>query len=245
MSIDNQQDWLATPIGAYLQQHEQVLFDDVVSDIFGFNALQMGMLEMDLLRNSRMPFSMRADVFQGEIRCDATQLPFRCNSIDLLLLPHGLDFSHDPHQALREAERVLVPEGHLMLTGFNPISTWGLTRLTAKRDCFPWCANFIPLLRIKDWLALLGLELVSVRMACYVPPLENPSWLSRFQFMDKSGDRWWPMMGGVYFVIAKKQVPGMRIIRPNWRKFKLKPSLVTTPTQKSDQEKQKPETNNQ
>ncbi|MEQ1600765.1 MAG: methyltransferase domain-containing protein [Methylophilaceae bacterium] len=234
MSIDNQQQWLATTIGAYLLEHEQVLFDEAVSDVFGFNALQIGMLEMDLLRNSRMPFSCTADGHAGEVHCEVSQLPFLCNSIDLLLLPHALDFTHDPHQALREAERVLVPEGHLMLTGFNPISLWGLTRLGCKHDCFPWNANFIPLLRIKDWLALLGFDMVVVHMACYVPPLDNLTWLDKLKFLDKSGDRWWPMMGGVYFLVAKKKVPGMRIIRPAFNKFKLNPGLLPTPTQKSD-----------
>jgi SAM-dependent methyltransferase len=237
MSIDKQQEWFATPIGAYLQQHEQALFDHAVGNVFGFNALQVGMLEMNLLRNSRMPFSLSADVHQGDIRCDVSQLPFQCNSLDLLVLPHALDFSHDPHLALREAERVLVPEGHLMLTGFNPISAWGLTRLAIKRDRFPWSGNFIPLLRIKDWLALLGFEVIAERMACYVPPLGNQARLDRLQFMEKTGDRWWPMMGGVYFIVAKKQVLGMRVIRPNWHKFKLKTSLLPAPSQKSDHKK--------
>lgn len=235
MSIDNQQQWLATTIGTYLLEHEQVLFDEAVSDVFGFNALQIGMLDMDLLRNSRMPFSFRADSDAGDVRCEVSQLPFLCNSLDLLLMPHALDFTHDPHQALREVARVLVPEGCLMLTGFNPISLWGLARLSCRHDCFPWNANFIPLLRIKDWLALLGFEIVIGRMACYVPPFSNPTWLDKLEFMDRSGDRWWPMMGGVYFLVAKKKVPGMRIIRPTLNKFKLNPGLLPTPSQKTDE----------
>lgn len=241
MSIEDQQEWLATPLGAYLQAQEQLLFDDAVSDVFGFNALQLGMLEMDLLRNSRIPFSFKADLKQGAVRCDSSQLPFLTNSIDLLLLPHALEFSPSPHQTLREAERVLMPEGHIMITGFNPISAWGLKRLGAKRDGYPWNGRFLTLLRIKDWLELLGFEMVTARMACYPPPFSNPAWLNRFQFMEKSGDRWWPMMGGIYFVVAKKRVLGMRLIRPNWNKSKLKPSLVPAPSQKTDHQKKQHE----
>lgn len=234
MSIEQQQQWLQTSLGHYLQAQEQTLFDHAVSDVFGFNAVQVGMLQMDLLRNSRIPFSLKADLHAGAVHCEPSQLPFVTNSIDLLQLPHVLEFSEDPHQTLREAERVLVAEGHIMISGFNPISTWGLKRLAAKKEGYPWDGNFLPLLRIKDWLALLGFELVATRMACYAPPCKNPAWRGRFQGLDSAGDRWWPMMGGVYFIVAKKRVLGMRLIRPNWQAAKLKPGLVPTPSQKND-----------
>ena len=237
MSIESEQAWLGTPLGAYLREQEQALFDNAVSDVFGFNALQLGMPEMDLLRNSRMPFLFKASQHHGLVHCDPSQLPFSSNSIDLVLLPHTLEFSSNPHQALREAERVLVPEGHIMITGFNPISAWGLRRFVSKREHYPWNGSSLSLLRIKDWLELLGLEQVAGQMACYAPPCRNPVWLNKFQFMDKAGDRWWPMMGGIYFVAAKKRVIGMRLIRPSWHKSKLKPGLVPTPTQKNDHKK--------
>lgn len=236
MSLANSHEWLKTPLGDYLQAREQALFDEAVSDIFGFNAMQLGMPEIDLLRNSRISYTFKADNLLGKVRCDASQLPFQAGSIDLVLLPHVLEFNADPHQTLREAERVLLPEGHIMISGFNPISAWGLKRMTVKQG-YPWCGQFLPLLRIKDWLALLGFELAGVRMACYTPPFSNSSWLQRFQFMDKTADRFWPMMGGVYFIVAKKRVLGMRLIRPNWNKSKLKPSMVPAPTQKNECQK--------
>lgn len=226
--------WLDSCLGEYLKAKEQLVFDQAVSDVFGFNAVQIGMLEMDLLRNSRIPYCLQAAVDKGAVRCDSMQLPFLNNSIDLLLLPHGLDFSQNPQQTLREAERVLLPEGHIMISGFNPLGAWGIKRLLGKRDQFPWDSSFLSLLRIKDWLALLGFELVDSSMACYAPPFSKHKTLQRFQWMDRAGQRWWPMMGGVYFVVAKKKVLGMRLIRPNWNKAKFKPSLVATPTQKSE-----------
>jgi len=247
MSIDNQTntalDWFATAPGIYLQCQEQVLFDQAVSNIFGFNAVQIGLLEIDLLRNSRIPYSYHADVHAGMLHCDSTQLPFLSNSIDLLVMPHGLDFSKYAHETLREAERVLVPEGYVIITGFNPFSCWGLKRFLRKRKDYPWNANFLTLLRIKDWLALLGLELVSTRMTCYSPPFSSPKWLRRFEFMDKIADKWWPMMGGVYFLVAQKRVVNMRLIKPKWKKSKLKAQLAAAPTQTSQkQENQKRQT---
>ncbi len=241
--------WLTTCLGQYLQASEQQLFDEAVGDVFGFNAVQIGMLHMDLLRNSRIPRCIKADEASGDVHCDSMQLPFQANTIDLLLLPHGLDFSQNPQQTLREAERVLMPEGHIMLTGFNPFSAWGLKHTLRKQPPngggkddspdsrrlpgqFPWNSNFLSLLRIRDWLALLGFELVEGSMTCYTPPFSSYKSLQRFQWMDKAGARLWPMMGGVYFVVAKKKVVGMRLIRPNWNKAKFKPGLVATPSQK-------------
>ena len=237
MSIEQQHKWLATPLGNYLQVQEQVLFDNAVSDVFGFNAMQLGMLDSDFLRNSRMPFCFKAGVSQGAVNCDSTRLPFSPNSIDLLVLPHVLEFSASPHQTLREAERVLLAEGHIMITGFNPFSLWGLNLLARKHESYPWNGHFLTLSRIKDWLELLSFEMVSCNMACYIPPFKNLLWLQKFQFMDHYGDRWLPMMGGIYFIVAKKRVLGMTLIRPNWKPGKLQTSLIVVPSQKTDRQK--------
>ncbi|ADQ84683.1 class I SAM-dependent methyltransferase [Methylovorus sp. MP688] len=232
MSIDDQQSWLAKPIGAYLLEREQCLFDQAVADVFGFNALQIGLPQANLLQQCRMPFMFHTDQEHGEVLSDSTQLPFSANTIDLLLMPHTLDFSEDPHQTLREAERVLVAEGHLMISGFNPLSSWGVKRMLGKRQGYPWHGNFLPLLRIKDWLALLGFEIISTGMTCYAPPWVSARWLERSRFLDQAGGRWWPMRGGVYFVVARKRVLGMRVIRPNWNAARIKPRLVASPSQK-------------
>ena len=126
-----QYQWFETALGRYLQHEEQDLFDQAVVDLFGFNALQMGCLQMDLLGNSRIAHRYRssdyADAAQkADLQCCDDFLPFAEASIDLLLLPHRLEFSERPHQTLREAERVMMPEGHLLISGFNPFSLWGL-----------------------------------------------------------------------------------------------------------------------
>jgi hypothetical protein len=36
--------------------------------------------------------------------------------------------------------------------------------------------------------------------------------------MDKAGDRWWPILGSVYFVVAVKRVRGMRLLQPVWKR---------------------------
>jgi SAM-dependent methyltransferase len=212
-------DWFETPKGTYVLGWERKQFDAAVEDVFGFNAVQVGLPGLDFLRESRIPLKVRAGLEHGcALRSDPMQLPLASQSIDLLALPHVLEFCPRPHAILREAERVLMPEGSVVISGFNPLSLWGAARaLGWERRRYPWCGRFIGLLRLKDWLALLGFELNGGRFGCYAPPFSQGHWLERFGFMEKAGERWWPICGSVYVVRAVKRVAGMRLVTPNWR----------------------------
>ena len=210
-------DWFATPQGQYVMRREQAFFDSSVSDIFGFNAVQLGLPQHNLLRGSRIPLHIKAGKESGvQLWLEAEELPFETGSIDLVLLPHILEFNAHPHQILREVERVLRPEGSVIISGFNPLSLWGVRRALGQNKYYPWCGNFISLTRMKDWLALLGFEVVVGRFACYAPPFTGSSLLKRSHCIEPAGDRWWAVGGGVYFLQAIKRVPGMRLIKPNW-----------------------------
>ncbi len=211
-------DWFDTPLGQYLLGKERAYFDEAVADVFGFNAVQLGLGSLDFLRANRIPLRFTVGVeVAATLRADFRHLPVESNCVDLAVLPHVLEFSEDPHQILREVQRVLLPEGQVIISGFNPRSLWGLRRLTSRkpREC-PWYGNFISLPRLKDWLALLDLEVTGGGLGCYVPPFHQEKWLERAQFMEAAGDRWWPISGGVYFIRAVKRVHGMRVIKPNW-----------------------------
>lgn len=235
----NQQEWLNSTLGQYLLAHEQTLFDDTVGDIFGFHAMQLGLLPLDTLKNSRIPHLLRVGNQEGDAQCESDYLPFAESSIDLLCLPHVLEFSRNPHQTLREAERILVPGGYLIITGFNPISAWGAKKVLCKGQDYPWHGHFFTLSRIKDWLALLGLEFVSGNMYGYELPINDEKWLKRFAFMDKTGDKWWPMMAGLYFIVAQKRVANMTLLKPNWKTNGLKSKLAVSSNPKSKPTQQK------
>jgi SAM-dependent methyltransferase len=244
--VDLRQRWFNSTVGQYLQTQEQALYDQAVFDLFGFNALQMGCLQMDLLRNSRMPNRYKAaecteTLFKSNVICCDDFLPFAETSLDLLLLPHCLEFSERPHQTLREAARVMMPEGHLLISGFNPLSTWGVTgkfnRFVYKNQSYPWSGKFIGLARLKDWLALMGFEILSVDMCCHVPPFDQSSWQKQAAFMDKLGARFCTMLGGVYFIVAKKRVLTMTPIKPIWKAATLSSSLIATPTRSKPAQK--------
>jgi SAM-dependent methyltransferase len=224
MSIPGFDEWLATPQGQYVLDWEQNQHDQVVADIFGFNALQIGLPGHDFLRANRTPFHFRCHEEAGQGRCvraRASFLPFDSASLDLVVLPHVLEFDPMPHQILREVERILVPEGHLVITGFNPFSLWGLRRKFGGVDAAPpWCGQYISVPRLKDWFALLSFEPRAGSFGCYAPPATQQEWLRRFHFMELAGDRWWPIAGGTYIIHAVKRVPGMTLITPVWQSHK-------------------------
>jgi SAM-dependent methyltransferase len=211
--------WLETANGAYVLDWERAQFDSAVEDVFGYNAVQIGLPAIDFLRANRIALRCTVGAEAGcSVRADPRHLPLAAQSVDLLVLPHVLEFSPDPHQILREAERVLMPEGHIVIAGFNPLSLWGAKRKLARRRFEPpWSGDFIGLLRLRDWLKLLGFELNGGRFGCYAPPFAQSKWLQRFAFMEKAGDRWWPICGGIYVVRAVKRVQAIRLVTPAWK----------------------------
>jgi len=160
------------------------------------------------------------------LHCEFDALPFPDASIDLVVLPHSLELARDPHLTLREVERVLVPEGRVVIAGFNPASLWGLRqragrarrgvglgRGAASSGLFlPRAGDFLGYWRLRDWLRLLGFEVEGGHFGCWRPPLNSQRWLDRFAWMDPVGERWWPVLGAVYTVMAVKRVRGMRLV---------------------------------
>ena len=231
--------WFDTPLGRSLQAFEINRLREILPSLYGTVAVQIGrigkrdsmeacvtptriLLDVDGRGDSSnsqpLPNGTTTEGGYGGCIGVATELPFDGASVDLVLLPHTIDFSEDPRQILREVNRVLAPEGHAVILGFNPISFWGLRRVFTRRPPpAPWCANFLRLARVKDWLALLNFELTHGCMLYYRPPLQHAAAMDRLRFLDKMGDRWWPMMAATYLLVAKKRVVGMTPLRVSWK----------------------------
>lgn len=260
-------DWFQTPPGRYLLEWEQTQFDQSVANLFGYNALQLGLPELQALKANRMPhrwlalpeelLNLASDGVETAplsrvgseasenglagaegsrlsprvaLVTNAAALPFPEASLDLLVLPHTLELSADPHHVLREVERVLVPEGRVVISGFNPYSLWGLRQARAhwasrmglgglgiSRLYLPEAGDFIGPRRLRDWLRLLSFEVESEHFGCYRPAVKTEKWLQRMAWMDRAGPRWWPIVGSVYFLVAVKRVRGMRMLGPAWK----------------------------
>lgn len=228
--------WLRTPAGRQMLEWEQEQLDAAVVDLFGFHAVQLGLPELEGLRSNRMPHRWlalqsgvvacagdRLAVNAFDLACDFSALPFETSSLDLVVLPHTLELTADPHQTLREVERVLRPEGRVVIVGLNPTSLWGLRqrlgRLRSKRlDSgelalnLPHSGELLGYWRLRDWLRLLSFEIEGGRFGCYRPPGLSERWMQRHAWMERAGERWWPVLGGVYFLVAVKHVRGMRLV---------------------------------
>src|SRR5512142_1326235 len=134
----------ATPLGEHLAAREQAYFDETVADIFGFHALQIGLPECRFLAQSRIASKWSLDYDPpADIIADPHDLPFPANALDLIVMPHALEFTDDPHLMLREAWRVIRPEGQIVIAGFNPFSLFGTKRYFGRGETPPWNGNFI------------------------------------------------------------------------------------------------------
>ena len=227
-------DWLQTPPGRYLLAWEQERYDELVVDLFGYRALQLGLPALQGLRANRMPhrwLALPAPEHMPEqppqLYADAVQLPFGPASLDLVLLPHTLEISPDPHAALREVARVLVPEGRVVISGVNPWSLWGLHQRRSQlyqrlgaggRLYLPPGQELLSPARVRDWLRLLDLEVETLSFGCFRPAVRSAAWLARHAWMDGVGPRWWPILGAGYVIVALKRVAAMRLLEPAWRR---------------------------
>jgi SAM-dependent methyltransferase len=217
--------WLAQPAGSYIRAWEQAQLDQLTADIFGYNALQIGQPQIAALAASRMPNKWLAttsmqNIASSALLIDFAELPFASQSIDLVVLAHVLEFAAEPHQVLREVERILIPEGRLIISGFNRTSLWGARQLTGRvtgHHFLPKKGEFISAPRMRDWLKLLNMEVMPTQFGCYAPPFQTELWLQRCGFMEHLGARWWPYLGSVYMMQAIKRVKGMHLIGPAWK----------------------------
>lgn len=247
-------DWFQTPPGQYLLAWEQAQFDAALADVFGYHALQLGLIDVEALRANRMPHRWLALESVPRVAAphppehdlpgqapprwamvtDATALPFAEGSLDLVVLPHTLEQSRDPHATLREVQRVLVHEGRVAITGLSPASLWGLRQRRARfyrrfgggRSYLPDQKEFIGHWRLRDWLHLLEFELESISFGCYRPAVRSAGALARFRWMDKLGERWWPIFGAAYFMVAVKRTYGAKLVGQQWKKA---PAVVGAP----------------
>ncbi|OYU30463.1 MAG: hypothetical protein CFE39_13340 [Comamonadaceae bacterium PBBC2] len=241
---------LGQPVLDRVLAWEQAQADTLLADVFGYHALQVGWDALQGLRSNRMPHRWLAQAeFEPQalaatankeaaepahLHFDSRAWPWPADSLDLVVLPHVLERSADPHACLREVERVLIPEGQVLITGLNPLSFWGWQYDHAQRHQKDKSAHLIGYRRLRDWLRLLGFEVQVSRFAGWTPALRSERWMQRLGGLDAWGERWWPILGGVYLILATKRVPGGRLLDGRrWRAVR-SPAATAVPLARSD-----------
>lgn len=218
--------WCREPLGTLLTGEERRLLAGVAPGLFGYHLLQLGALGDDVAYLESCPIHARTLAIPASLgvvgvpmlRAEPERLPVGADTMDAVLLPHTLDLADDPHQVLREAERVLVPEGRLVVVGFNPWSLWGVRRLLGPRSRAPWYGHFIGYPRLHDWLSLLGFGIDRVEVLMFRPPVGTSGLHARLAFLDRVGERFLPMVAGVYVVLAVKRVSTLTPVKLPWQR---------------------------
>jgi SAM-dependent methyltransferase len=232
-------EWFRRLPGTLVQQREREILSAYAERLFGYQLVQVGSVGDDHEHLLRCPIQHKQIVYphwresgdQHVIVAEPERLPIASDSVDAVVLPHTLDLARDPHQVVREAERLLIPEGRLILTCFNPLSLWGLWRLVLRRTGrLPWSGHFVSYPRLQDWLRLMGFAIERSEVMMFRPPIRSEPVLRRLTLLETYGERYWPMLAGVYVVQAIKRVSTLTPVGPRWRRLRPLGQGVIEPT---------------
>lgn len=206
------QRWFSTPLGRLVAEAERDAMRELLARMGGIHLLQLGSYGSDV--DQPLPFAVRHWIVDREpapglsLHASMDDIPLRDDSVNVVVLVHALEFAYEPHSILREAVRVLAPEGRLLIVGFNPASLWGLNR--AARSLWhggaPWGGHYYSSRRLRDWCSLLDLERLQERTLFFRPPVQRPRLQQRLERLERLGGRWLPWFGGVSIMMSRKRV---------------------------------------
>ena len=216
--------WLGSGLGKAVLQAEAELMVEALDDVFGWELLQLGLwgapgslLSGCRTRRHAVVANDRSRITDADVGARLSQLPIANGAVDAVVLPHTLEFETDPFAVVREADRVLAGEGHLIVLGFRPFSLWGFRSRAISRGYPPGLKRMLGMRRIADWLELLGYDVGLSRNYLFTPPWGGsaprpgiPSALLRRGWLKP-----WP--AGAYLLKARKRIYTLTPIRPRVR----------------------------
>ena len=219
--------WWDSPAGRALIAAETLIVAEALDDVFGWECLQVGAWGEGRQLLGACRTRHRAILARPGLSCAAdilgrpSQLPVLGDSIDAVLMPHTLEFASDPYAIVRETDRVLVGEGHLVVLGFQPWSLWGQRAHLSRSGFPPGLRRVLSERRLREWLALLGYEVFAARRYLYRNPWAGG--LAEGEGADRLLRRGltFPLPAGAYLLKARKQVYTLTPMRPRLRKAML------------------------
>lgn len=224
-SIAALEEWFETPLGRQLLREEQRILERELSCMFGYHLMQLSInRRIQLFQDSRIChcFAVGAGSPGGDSKVAAYSsldaLPLEDESVDVTILHHVLEFSHNPHQVLREASRVTIPRGYIIIFGFNPLSFMGMIKPIAQLFSGSpiWKRNSLSKSRITDWLQFLDCNTLRTQDGIYNLPLQRRSYLVYSTRINRMLQRWKIPFGNFYCLVARKDIACLTPIRPDW-----------------------------
>lgn len=216
--------WFQEDLGQSVLQAEKQELDKVIGNYFGYHLVQLGSIgTLEWVQASPIqnkfwcsPWWRNGRLGQC-IQGDLAQLPLSPKSVDLMVLPHVLEFEKKPAEIIEQACLALIPEGHLIIFGFNPYSPWGIKRRLMKQQQIPWSGQFYSIRTLRKWLATHHCTIDAFNMLCFQLPIASASTREKLKIIESIGQTCWPTNGGVYCIIARKQVAAVTPIQLSWR----------------------------
>lgn len=230
IDYSNINEWYSSKAGLKLAKDIEQALSDSLLQCFGYYAVQIGCpnLANVLVEKSRVRHHFSLDTFShADMAARHEQLPIATDSVDLVISAHALAFSSQPHEILREIDRVLVPEGKLIIIEMNPLSFWGLRHFVQGwLEKMPWTGRLYSHKRLRDWLAILGFKEINALKVHYELPLAHPykftNWLS------KATKRWLPLLSALNVLVYEKSITPITPIKSMWKQSVIGASTVST-----------------
>ena len=209
-------------LGSAVMSAEKKLLAQLLNMHFGKHALLVGVPQQySLLEATKIPCHTLVSPFlaherqPGFIEGDLHEIPILTGSIDLVVLPHTLEYVDNPRQLIHEACRIVKPEGLIVVMGFNPYSLWGLRRLFSHHEV-PWASSFQQAYHIKNWLRLAEFQIEEQTSMFYRPPVNSEKIFNKLEFLERVGNLL-HFFGGIYCITARAKVIPLTPIRMKWK----------------------------
>ena len=231
-SID---DWYLGETGQYLLNELEEQINPILSTTFGYYSLQIGCTGVAgrLQQSCRVKhqFTLDDPGLPAKVHANPSMLPIASDSVDLVILMHHLSNTGEPHAVLREAFRILIPEGKLVIIDFNPISLWGLRNyFQSWLEHVPFKGHFYTARRIDDWMRLLGFDQDRFFRVGYLPPIQKSSIIRHLSWLEKGTRNWLPALGALNLLVYSKNISPLTPVRHRWVTRKLLPGKIARPS---------------
>jgi SAM-dependent methyltransferase len=214
--------WLSHLPGQSVLDAELCVLTNLLKKLSGKHAVLIGtpkqlpLLKSSVIANQFLISPIRSSE-AGGVETELSDLPIASGSVDLVILPHLLEQLDNPRQLLAEACRVVKPEGHIVICGFNPYSLWGLKQMLMKHKNMPWSGRFIQSGLVKKWLGFADFELVNHTMTLFRPPIKRKGLFKCLGCMEWLGRTCFVPFGGVYILVAQAKVIPLTPIKLKWQ----------------------------